>query len=268
MALDHDPEDNERCLQFSIPEDEDAHFVAVTLPDEQMAGDDLDKAEAWYVQQLYEMTKLKSERSDEKLPTKFPQEQPGYLARIMSDYFKRYGHGDQDSCVRITVTATNYEQDESEKKYRSKYFEPLVLNNVREHHSKEEDEDYEDLKICFENLSEKEEETGFEVHIIFDFILTSDEVSDLDPQPQGFGFQKDQHLTPLEKSLDKSIHSARQILKEMRYMEQRETRMRETSDGINARVHYFSYLSVAILFGVTYIQVGYLKRYFKKKKLM
>ena len=38
--------------------------------------------------------------------------------------------------------------------------------------------------------------------------------------------------------------------------------------SINARVRYFSYVSVAVLLVVTYIQVTYLKRYFRKKKLL
>jgi len=44
--------------------------------------------------------------------------------------------------------------------------------------------------------------------------------------------------------------------------------MRKTSESINFRVRFFSYVSVIILGVVTYLQVTYLKRYFRKKKLL
>ena len=87
-------------------------------------------------------------------------------------------------------------------------------------------------------------------------------------KPESSTFEKKQHLTPLEEALDKSINAANTVIREMKYMEKREARMRVTADSINSRVQYFSYLSVAVLLGVTYVQVTYLKRYFHKKKLM
>ena len=86
--------------------------------------------------------------------------------------------------------------------------------------------------------------------------------------PAGEARAIEEHLTPLEESLEKSIMAARNVLKEMDYMESREKRMRVTSDSINTRVQWFSYLSIGILLVVTYGQVTYLRRYFHKKKLM
>jgi hypothetical protein len=77
-----------------------------------------------------------------------------------------------------------------------------------------------------------------------------------------------EHLTPLEEQLGESIQAAQTILKEMRYMEKREARMRMTSESIFTKVSWFSVLSVVILLGVTFVQVRYLKNYFRKKKLM
>jgi len=268
MEIDDDDEDA-RCLQFSIPEDEDAHVVILALPEEDLLGSSADAMEAWYVNQLYKMTKIKSQHQDNILPKKLPDEAPDVVAKGMSAFLMEKHGGGNDVPLKVTVTMKSYDQEETNHDYHVKYFVPLVLNNIRDDHAKNEDEDYEDVKICLENTSDNEEDDGSHgLQVLFDFILVSEEVSDLDAQSDETGFAKDKHLTPLETSLDKSIDSGRQVLKEMKFMEQREKRMRETADGINARVHYFSYISVAILFGVTYIQVGYLKRYFKKKKLM
>jgi heme exporter protein D len=76
------------------------------------------------------------------------------------------------------------------------------------------------------------------------------------------------HLTPLVAQLSQSITAANVVLREMESMQRREGRMRDTADSINARVRYFSYISVTVLLVVTYIQVTYLKRYFHKKKLL
>jgi len=261
---DDDNEEAPRCLQFSIPEDDDAHVVLMALPDEHQLPDDTsDAVESWYVDQLYKMTKLKSEH--DIIPKKLPDTPPDDVAKSMSEFLKDHHGG--PAALKISVSITD-DDDEDSNDYTIKYFTPLVFNHIRKRHGadEEEDDNYEGVKICFTHNDEDEEDES--IHIVFDMLLVSEEVSDLDPQPDDPGFQKHKHITPLEETLDQSILSARQVLKEMRHMEQREERMKQTADGINSRVHYFSYISIAILFGVTYIQVGYLKRYFKKKKLM
>jgi len=121
----------------------------------------------------------------------------------------------------------------------------------------------EGYEFCFENSNE-----DAPVQIIVESVLLSDPIMSNDGDgatKKGF---EPEHLTPLAEQLAESIGSAESVLKEMRYMEGRERRMRQTSDSINSRVRYFSYISVSVLLVVTYIQVTYLKRYFRKKKLL
>jgi hypothetical protein len=118
--------------------------------------------------------------------------------------------------------------------------------------------------VCFDNTSAEEE-----VFIVFDVLLVSDEIEDDDEEEQDAKIDlKSKHLTPLEEQLKVSIGSAKAILNEMDYMEKREARMRRTADSINRNVRWFSYLSITILLTVSFLQVRYLKRYFRKKKIM
>jgi hypothetical protein len=106
------------------------------------------------------------------------------------------------------------------------------------------------------------------MHIVMDSVMTSEEygIGD-DALSEDESFQGS-HLTPLAEQLQESLAAAKSVIKEMNYMERRESRMRLTTDSINARVRYFSYISVGVLLAVTYVQVTYLKRYFHKKKLL
>ena len=261
-----------RCLEFSIPEDDDAHVVMLPLPDETMfeQSEDYGKVELFYVEQVYKMTKAKSRTH--VIPKGIVDDPPDIVVKAVSHSLSKHGKTmkgpGNKAPVIVTISAESYDEHVDEKNYKDKmrFFTPFVLNHVRSRHATQAAENYEGVEICFE-IDDHIFGDDYDhlVHLIFDIVMVSEDVTDLDP-PTGFG--KEEHLTPLEMSLDGSIAAARQVLKEYKYMEQREARMRQTADGINARVHYFSYISVAILFGVTYLQVGYLKRYFKKKKLM
>ena len=79
---------------------------------------------------------------------------------------------------------------------------------------------------------------------------------------------KEQHITPLEINFQKAFDSASAIMDQMRYMERRQHRNQEQEESIRSVVEKFSYLSVIVLIGTAFIQVSYLKRYFKKKKLL
>ena len=97
-------------------------------------------------------------------------------------------------------------------------------------------------------------------------VLTSDDFDDSEEDEKGV-FQGE-HLTPLQDQLDESIRAANTVIRELNLMEQRERRMHKTAENINWRVRYFSYISVIVLILVTFFQVTYLKRYFRKKKLL
>jgi hypothetical protein len=256
-------EDSTRCLRLLIPEDDDAHVVFLTIP----SADELDDeaVESWYVDQVYQLTKQK----DTELAKRLPQEAPANVAQAMSAFLQE--QGENKSPLRITLE-DNGATGTRQFSYRTKFFLPTVLNHVRHSNyqkpkDKDEEEEWNDAamegyEICM--INEDDEQA---VQVIFESIYVSEDVIDVEDIKKP-AFEKEKHLTPLEKNLDQSIQAAHAVLREMKYMEKRETRMRQTAESINSRVRWFSYLSIAVLFTVTYLQVTYLKRYFHKKKLM
>ena len=251
LAID---ESQERCFQVNIPEDDDLHMILLPIPDSEDLEDDA--IEIWYVEQVFKMMKQKS--SSGTLHNRLPDTPPDKVAEATSEYLKER-HGNS-SPIKVRMNVRSFDGKKAMTNYRTKFFVPLVINRVSKVGRKLDE--VEGAEICIQNMEE-----GESYHVIFDSILESEEIEDVDEVKKS-GFQKEQHLTPLEDSLEKSINAARNVLKEMDYMERREKRMRVTSDSINSRVQWFSYLSVAILFVVTYVQVTYLRRYFHKKKLM
>lgn len=247
-------EASERCFQVNIPEDDDINLILLPIPDSEELEDDA--VEIWYVEQVFKMTKQKTAAG--VLLNRLPDTPPDKVAEITSDYLKEK-MGNQ-SPIKVKMNVRSFEGKKAMTNYRTKFFVPLVINRVSK--VGRNLDDVEGAEICIQNM-----EDGANFHVIFDSILMSEDIDDPDAVKKPT-FQKDEHLTPLEESLEKSIEAAKSVLKEMDYMEKREKRMRVTSDSINTRVQYFSYLSVGILFVVTYVQVTYLRRYFHKKKLM
>ena len=115
---------------------------------------------------------------------------------------------------------------------------------------------------CFENKNSDHEQG---IKVLFDLVLLSDEGSE---DALETSIIKKEHLTPLEMNFQEGIKAANTILNEMKYMERREARMRHTAESTNAKIRFFSYVSVIVLLGVSFLQRTYLKSYFRKKKLM
>merc|ERR1712150_140979 len=101
-------------------------------------------------------------------------------------------------------------------------------------------------------------------HAAFEHLL----VSDFEEKLRNKHILKKEHLTPIESNFESSLVTLRSIVSEMNALERREARMKHTSDSMNKRIRYFSYISIAILLGVTWLQISYLKVYFKKKKVL
>ena len=258
-------EGTEKCFNFNIPEDDDAHMVFMALPMGEETEDIAEgKLEGWLVQEVYQLTLAKAGGN---LPMELLNRPPDDVKAQMEKYITK--KGDNNSKMKLTISLDA--KNPASRTLPIKYFSPTVINQVRESHRKilsssqlEEGEEADDLsgyEVCFDN-SENEDD---QVQIIMDIVFLAEESEDDRNEPN---FVKEKHLSPLEESLDQSIKAANTVLREMKYMTDREERMRVTADSINQRVQYFSAASVIILLAVTYIQVTYLKRYFKKKKLM
>lgn len=257
-------EESERCFRFNVPGHDEGHFAFILLPGEDEIHEGHDDFESWYVDQLHRTTKLKTENG---LPSKLPDEAPSGVMEKMSKYLQ--DHGGNDSKVRVLIADSP--KPKRSIKYSPKYFVLQTINSIQKQLNPQyeeegaESENLEGYRLCITN-----DDDARMVHVVFDLVLNTEEVDigDEDGTPQNPGFEKEKHLTPLERSLEQSISAANAVVREMKYMESREARMRQTAESINARVRWFSYLSVVVLLAVTYVQITYLKRYFRKKKLM
>ncbi|CAO3689347.1 unnamed protein product [Rhizopus stolonifer] len=75
-------------------------------------------------------------------------------------------------------------------------------------------------------------------------------------------------LSPLELELRKLETVVSEIVDEMNYLKRREAKLRDTNESTNERVKWFSTLSLMTLFGLGTWQVLYLRRFFKRKRLI
>jgi hypothetical protein len=106
-------EADERCFNFNIPMDDDAHMVFVVIPNEDYIED---KEESWYFEQVFKLTKLKTEV--EGIPHKFPDEMPNNVAKHMSEYLQHQGGSNESPItVQLTVNPT------SDQPHASKYMD-------------------------------------------------------------------------------------------------------------------------------------------------
>jgi p24 family protein delta-1 len=217
--------------------------------------------EEWYVDQVVAMTKRRNVADGGSLPRKFDSQPPDEFLKELDKFMEDNGH---KSSLQLRI-----QKPRSPRPLRQQemaWFLPTVMNHVEKYQRKGSKEwtghsELDGYSVCFDNRSDNQ------VHMIFDIILVSDDLTDDEETDGGVGINK-KHLTPLEEELATSVSAAVSIINEMRYLESREARMRVTTESINTRIRFFSYLSVAVLLTVTYLQVTYLKRYFKKKKLM
>ncbi|KAF8944807.1 vesicle coat component, partial [Haplosporangium bisporale] len=75
-------------------------------------------------------------------------------------------------------------------------------------------------------------------------------------------------LKPMEVELRKLEDMVKEILDNMEVLQAREEKMRNTNESTNARVQWFSTLTMVILVTLGLWQIFYLKRFFRKKRLI
>ncbi|KAG2171984.1 hypothetical protein INT43_001461 [Umbelopsis isabellina] len=79
---------------------------------------------------------------------------------------------------------------------------------------------------------------------------------------------KAEKLKPLELELRKLEKVVQEIWDEMEYLKKREAKMRDTNESTNERVQWFSSLTMFALVSLGTWQVMYLRRFFKRKRLI
>ncbi|ORZ01833.1 emp24/gp25L/p24 family/GOLD-domain-containing protein [Lobosporangium transversale] len=79
---------------------------------------------------------------------------------------------------------------------------------------------------------------------------------------------REERLKPMELELRKLEDLVKDIIANMEHLKEREEKMRNTNESTNERVKYFSSLTMFILVGLGLWQIFYLKRFFRKKRLI
>lgn len=236
-----------KCFNFNVPDDDDAHMLFIALPD----GAD-DEVEEWFSTQMHDMTRKGSANFMKQLPNVSKE----IHEKISDDEF----NGRSNVYLKLTVPKRPVLRHQM-----FMWYAPVVVMNVvkasqRGQNKNKNTQPPGGYSVCFEN---KNSDQG--VRMLFDVVLMSDNGQDEELQNK---IIKKEHLTPLETNFQEGIKAANTILSEMKYMERREARMRHTAESTNAKIRLFSYVSVIVLLGVTWLQRTYLRSYFKKKKLM
>lgn len=225
-------------MDLNIPDGDDAHLLLLPLPE-----DIEPEVEDWFFTELSEMSRPSSVQFLKDL-ARMPQD--------ISDKIKQHKNR-----ARVSVMVEEEETKVVAKSQVMTYFRPTIIKNIAKT-GKGWDVTRGNYRICVHARG------SADVRILFDMI----KVSEYQDKMERKHVVKKDHLTPLERGFDESSALAKSILDEMHYMEKREIRMKRTADGTNSRIRWFSYLSILILVGVTWVQMKYLKGYFRKKKIL
>jgi len=233
----------ETCLTLDIPDDDDVHIVFSNLPE------DVDAAiETWTIN---EMTAITDHDSDKFL--KMYSNPPQEISTLIRE-------ANYKPVLDVTISGPDHQT----RKQRISPFKILVMKNLAKSMSHMgPDDDWSPDKGIYE-ICIKGTGRGVKAHAVFEHLV----LSDFEEKLRSKHVLKKEHLTPIEMNFESSIVVAKEIMNEMQALERRETRMKHTSDSMNRRIRFFSYISVSILLGVTWLQISYLKVYFKKKKVL
>lgn len=79
---------------------------------------------------------------------------------------------------------------------------------------------------------------------------------------------KKEKIEGVELELRKLDGAVQAIHENLLYLKNREAEMREVSEATNGRVAWFSIMSIGVCVSVSVLQLLYLRRYFRKKKLI
>merc|ERR1711957_334823 len=236
-----------KCFNFNVPDDDDAHLVFMALPNNVD-----DSVEEWFSSQMHEMTRKGS--------TNFMKSLPELSKEIHEKISDDEYNGRSNVYLKLTVPKRPVLRHQM-----FMWYAPVVVMNVVKASQRGQKKGANTqppggYSVCFENKNSNQS-----VRVVFDVVLMSDEGQEEELQNK---IIKKEHLTPLESNFQEGITAANTILNEMKYMERREARMRHTAESTNGKIRLFSYVSVIVLLGVTWLQRTYLRSYFKKKKLM
>eukprot|EP00047_Mylnosiga_fluctuans_P002297 m.223971 g.223971 ORF g.223971 m.223971 type:complete len:207 (-) comp11012_c0_seq1:46-666(-) len=124
-------------------------------------------------------------------------------------------------------------------------------------------DDYDVFNICFDSGIIEGAEVPDDYHRYVTLTLKSGvDAKDYDK------LSKSEKLKPMELELKKLEDLTEATVQEFARMKQREQEHKDTNESTNQRLLHFSIFSTICLIALAILQVMYLKRYFKQKKLI
>eukprot|EP00007_Cunea_sp_BSH-02190019_P007702 CAMPEP_0174238852 /NCGR_PEP_ID=MMETSP0417-20130205/12788_1 /TAXON_ID=242541 /ORGANISM="Mayorella sp, Strain BSH-02190019" /LENGTH=228 /DNA_ID=CAMNT_0015317739 /DNA_START=83 /DNA_END=769 /DNA_ORIENTATION=- len=115
--------------------------------------------------------------------------------------------------------------------------------------------------ICFQTTSQRWFGGGMTLKFILDIETGSNAVDYKE-------IAQSEHLSNLEVSVRRLNDRVRSIRREQTYQREREEEHRDTSESSNSRVVWWSLTQTAVLIISSLYQIYYLKKFFKRKKLV
>jgi hypothetical protein len=112
-----------------------------------------------------------------------------------------------------------------------------------------------EYRFCFLN-----EDTNIAKNIFLSIQFT--------PSSEIQSLAKKSQLSPIENQLKEIEKETKKVHSEMQYLQTREIKMREINDSTHRRMNGFAIFSMLFLVILTGLQVMYLKKYFRKKKII
>lgn len=76
------------------------------------------------------------------------------------------------------------------------------------------------------------------------------------------------HLRPIEVQAQKVQDMVKQLRQELSYLVMNEENLKEQNTKIKSRVLIFGVISIAVMAASTYLQITYLKNFFRYKKII
>jgi len=240
------------CFNYGIPEDDDATFVVVAIPGDS-ESENISETQDFYINKIVELGSNGGEAFGKDFGA-LPDDIETKIVETTVDENNR-------ALTRVLFTSYREEGELLTTKVLD-YYKPHLVNEVVGLSMQKGYGDSPPLagyRFCFKNPS------GYVTTLLFDIVHWNDE--DDDDESSEPIIEK-RHLTPLETSFKKSVDKASQIVDEMKYMERRSNKNMKQDEFYRSFVSKFSMLSVVVLIFTAWVQVMYLKRYFKKKKLL
>jgi hypothetical protein len=245
------PSKEDTCFRFTLPDDDDAHMLFAALPD----GVD-EKVTTWLVSEMKKATD-----NDSHTLNALPSPPADIQTLIDSSSVSIPGKSDVFFKVQLAGGSKRIIKNNMIPFFKYESFEHIAGGldgpGDRGQH-KDWNADKGTYNVCFQNYHR-----GI-VHGIFEVVT----LSTIEEKHRRKKMLKKEHFAPLEEIYEQSLELGETILDEMIHMEAREHLMQRKSDTAGNKVRMFSVFSICVLVGVTWLQVTYLKNYFRKKKVL